>query len=79
MLQKRTSILTYDKVQIKIKLIRSDKATKIYWEDVRIVNIFLPNVSTPNFVKQIQMGFKGLDTSNTIIEVDFNFLVPLLE
>lgn len=41
----------------------------IYW-DVTIIDIFLLNVSTPNFTKQILIGFKGLDKYNTIIEID---------
>ena len=41
-------------------------------EDITIVNIYAPNVGTPQYIRQILRAIKGEINSNTIIEEDFN-------
>ena len=41
-------------------------------EDIRIVNIYVPNRGTPKYIKQILTDIKREIDSNTIIVEDFN-------
>ena len=41
-------------------------------EDITIVNIYAPNIGTPQYVRQTLAGIKGEIDSNTIIVGDFN-------
>jgi hypothetical protein len=52
-------ILIFDKVDNKPKLVRRDEESHfivikgtIYQEEITIVNIYVPNVGSPNFIKQ---------------------------
>ena len=40
-------------------------------EDITIVNIYVPNIGAPQYIRQILTDIKGEIDSNTII-VDFN-------
>ena len=44
-------------------------------EDITIINIYAPNISTPQYVRQMLTSVKGEINSNTIIVGDFN--IPL--
>ena len=41
-------------------------------EDITLVNIYVPNIGTPKYVKQMLMGIKGEIDKNTVIVGDFN-------
>ena len=41
-------------------------------EDVTIINIYAPNIGTPQYVRQMLMSVKGEINNNTIIVGDFN-------
>ena len=41
-------------------------------EDITIINIYAPNISTPQYVRQTLMSMKGEINNNTIIVGDFN-------
>ena len=44
----------------------------IQQEDVTLVNIYVPNIGAPTYVKQILMDIKGEINRNTVIVRDFN-------
>ena len=41
-------------------------------EDITIVNIYAPNIGTPQYIRQMLTAIKGEIDSNTIIVWDFN-------
>ena len=41
-------------------------------EDITIINIYVPNIETPQYVRQILTSMKGEINNNTIIVGDFN-------
>lgn len=41
-------------------------------EDIAFINIYVPDVGTPKYVKQILTGIKGKIDSSRIIVKDFN-------
>ena len=41
-------------------------------EDITIINIYAPNIRTPQYVRQMLTNMKGEINSNTIIVGDFN-------
>ena len=41
-------------------------------EDVTAVNIFVPNIGAPQYIRQMLTAIKGEIDSNTIIVGDFN-------
>ena len=41
-------------------------------EDITIIDIYAPNIGTPQYVRQTLMGMKEEINSNTIIVGDFN-------
>ena len=41
-------------------------------EDITVVNIYAPNIGTPQYIRQILTAIKGEINSNTIIVGDFN-------
>ena len=45
-------------------------------EDIRIINIYAPNIGAPKYIKQILTHIKGEIDSNKIIVEDFN--IPLI-
>ena len=44
-------------------------------EDITIVNIYVPNIGAPQYIRQILTDIKGEIDSNTIIVGNFN--IPL--
>ena len=72
------AILISHKINLKIKITRDKEAHyimikgSIQEEDVTIVNIYAPNIETPQYIRQTLTDIKGEIDSNTIIEGDFN-------
>ena len=73
------AILILDKIDIKIKTITRDKEGHfimikgaIQEEDVKIVNIYAPNIGAPQYIRQMLTAIKGKIDNNTIIVGDFN-------
>ena len=74
----KVAILISDKMDFKIKTITRDKGHyimikgSIQEEDIKIVNIYSPNIGTPKYVRQMLAAIKGEIDSNTIIVGNFN-------
>ena len=73
------AILISGKTDLKIKNIARDKEGhyitikgSIQEEDITIVNIYAPNIGTPQYIRQTLTDIKGEFDSNTIIVGDFN-------
>ena len=73
------TILISDKTDFEIKAVKRDQEGhytmikgSIQEEDIRIINIYAPNIGTPQYVRQMLTSMKGEISSNTIIVVDFN-------
>ena len=73
------AILISDKIDFKINSITRDKEGhyimikgSIQEEDITIVNIYAPNIGTPQYIRQIPTAIKGEINSNRIIVGDFN-------
>ena len=41
-------------------------------EDITIINIYAPNIGTPQYVRQMLTSMKGEINNNTVIVGDFN-------
>ena len=72
-------ILIRDKIDFKIKTITRDKEGhyimikgSIQEEEITIVNIYVPNIGAPQYIRQMLTAIKGEIDSNTIIAGDFN-------
>ena len=77
--KERVTILISDKIDLKIKNITRDKEGhyimingSIQEESITIVNIYGPNISTPQYIKQTLTDMKGEIGSNKVIIGDFN-------
>ena len=75
----RITILISDKIDLKIKKFIRDKKGHyimikelIQQEDITIVNIYVPNIGTSQYIRQILTDIKGEIDSNTVIVGDFN-------
>ena len=71
------AILISDKIDLKIKKITRDQEGhyimikgSIQEEDIKIVNIYAPNISAPQYIRQTLTDIKGETDSNTIIVGD---------
>ena len=78
-------ILMSDKIDLKIKKITRDKEGhyitikgSIQEEDVTIVNIYAPNIETPQYIRQTLTDIKGETDSNTIIVKSLTQSCPTL-
>ena len=74
----RVAMLISDKIDFEIKTINRDKEGhyimikgSIQKEDITIINIYAPNIGTPQYVRQMLTSMKGEINSNTIVG-DFN-------
>ena len=72
-------ILISDKTDLKIKVITRDKKEhciiikgRIQEEDIAIVNIYVPILGAPQYIRQTLTVIKGEIESNTIVVGDFN-------
>ena len=73
------AILISDKIDFKTKAVKRDKEghymmikRSIQEEDIKIVNMYAPNVGAPQYVRQMLTSMKGEINNNTIIVGDFN-------
>ena len=73
------AVLLSDKIHLKIMKITRDKEghyimikESIQEEDIKIVNIYAPNIGAPQYIRQTLTEIKGEIDSNTIIIEDFN-------
>ena len=71
------AILISDKIDFEIKAVKRDKGhyimikESIQEEDIKIINIYAPNIGAPHYVRQMLTSMKGEINSNTIIVGDF--------
>ena len=72
------AVLILDKIDLKIKITRDKKEHyimikgSIQEEDIKIVNIYAPNIGAPQYIRQTLTDIKGEIDSNTRIIGDFN-------
>ena len=73
------AILISDKIHFKIKNVTRDKEghyimikRSIQEEDIKIINIYAPNIGAPQYIRQLLTAIKEEIDSNTIIVGDFN-------
>jgi hypothetical protein len=45
---------------------------EIHQKEITIINLYAPNVSTPNFIKNTLKNLKTYVNSNTVVVGDFN-------
>ena len=71
------AILISDKIHFKIKAVKRDKEGHYKMikgsiqEDITIMNIYVPNIGAPQYVRQMVTSMKGEINSNTIIVGNF--------
>ena len=77
------AILISDKIGFKMKNILWDKEGQylmikgsIQEEDITILNIYIPNIGSPQYIRPLLTTLKGQINNNTIIVGDFN--TPLI-
>ena len=73
------SILRSDKIDFKIKAVKRDKEGhyimikgSIQEEDIKILNIYAPNIGVHQYIRQMLTSLKGEINSNTITVGNFN-------
>ena len=73
------AILISDKIDFEIKAVKRNKERHYIMikastqkEDITIINIYAPNIGTPQYVRQMLTSIKGRVNNNTIIVGDFN-------
>ena len=73
------AILISNKINFKIKNIISNKEGhdivikgSMQEDDTTIVNVYVPNIGTPQYIRQTLTGIRGEINSNTIIVRDLN-------
>ena len=73
------AILISGKTDLKMKNILSDKEGhymmmkgSIQEEDITILNIYTPNIGSPQYIRQLLTTLKGEINNNTTIVGDFN-------
>ena len=73
------AILVSDKTDFKTKGAKRDKEGhyimikgSIQGEDITIINIYVPNIGAPQYVRHMLTSMKGEINNNTIILGDFN-------
>ena len=68
------AILISDKIDLKIKIIRDKEGhyIMIKEENITILNIYVPNIGSPQYIRQLPTTFEeGIDNS-TKVAGDFN-------
>jgi exonuclease III len=80
--QAGVAILISDKVDFKLTLIKRDKEGhsilikgKIHQKEMTIINLYVPNINAPNFIKHTLMELKTYINSNTVVREEFNILL----
>ena len=73
------AILISDKLDFKTKAVKTDKEGhyimikgSIQEEDITIINIYVPNIGAPQYIRQMPTNMKGEINNNTIVVGDFN-------
>ena len=72
------AILTSDKIDFEIKTMIRDKKghymmiKESIQEDIKIINIYAPNIGAPQYIRQMLTTMKVKTNNNTIIVGDFN-------
>ena len=72
------AIFISDKIDLKIKIIRDKEGHyimikgSIQEEDITIVNIYAPNIGTPQYIRQTLTDIKEEIDSNKLTVGDFN-------
>ena len=73
------AILISDKIDLEIKAVKRDKERhyimikgSIEEEDITLLNIYVPNIGAPHYVRQMLTNMKWRINSNTIIVGDLN-------
>jgi exonuclease III len=68
-----------DKVDFKLTLVKWDKEGHfilikgaVHQKEIKIINLYAPNVSAPNFIKHTLKDLKAHIDSNTVVVGDFN-------
>jgi exonuclease III len=77
--QAGVAIFISDKVDFKPTLIKRDKEGhsviikgEIDQKEITIINLYAPNINTPNFIKHTLKDLKAYINSNTVVMGDFN-------
>jgi exonuclease III len=77
--QARVTILISDKVDFKLILVKRDKEghfilikDAMHQKEITIINLYAPNVSVHNFIKNTLKDLKAQIDSNTVVVGDFN-------
>jgi exonuclease III len=77
--QAGVAILISDKVDFNLTLIKWDKEEHfilmkgaIYPKEMTVINLYLPNISAPNFIKHTWKDLKAHIDYNTVVVGDFN-------
>ena len=71
------AILISDKIDFKTKAVKRDKEghyimiKRSIQEDITIINVYIPNIAAPQYVRQMLTCMKGEINNNTIIVEDF--------
>ena len=80
------AILISDKIDFKTKAVKRNKEgyyvmikESIQEEDLIIINIYAPNIGTPQYVRQMLTNIKREINSKTIIVGDFNTPLTLMD
>jgi exonuclease III len=80
--QAGVAILTSDKVDCKLTLVKEDKKGhfilikgEIYQKEITIINVYAPNVSAPNYIKHTLKDLQAHIDSNTVVVGHFNILL----
>ena len=75
------ALLLSDKIYFKIKNVTTDKEGHYLTingsiqEDIKIVNIYAPNIGASQHIRQLLTAIKGKINNNTIIVGEFNTLL----
>ena len=78
------AIIISDKIDFKTKAVKTDKEGHYITikgsiqEDVRIINIYAPNIGAPQYIRQMLTSMEGEINNNTIIVGDFNTPLTLM-
>jgi exonuclease III len=76
--QAGVAVLNSDKEDFKPTLIKQDKVHSILikgeidQKEIVIINLYAPNVNTPNFIKHTMKDLKAYINANTVVVGDFN-------
>ena len=81
----RVAILISDKIDFNVKITRDKEGHyimikgSIQAKDITNVNIYIPNIGAPQYIRQTLIDIKGEIDSNRIIVGDFNTPLTLLD